>query len=104
MKTFFKKMVFTGYSVLYLLLLPWAVYIMINYLFNTGWLKVPLYFVPFILEIILWIYLVRIWFRRQKETRKIGSRIVFGLMIVTFVLYIVTVADYFTKVIMGFLS
>jgi hypothetical protein len=98
MKTTFEKVLRVFRVILYVILLPWPLYVVLPILFIGPGIQPLITLFVFALEIVLGIFLTTKQFNKQKETKKIGSRIYFGVLLLSLLVYSITAIFYLIKV------
>jgi hypothetical protein len=94
-KDFFKIMSI----VFFVILLPWPIYILMFYMIFPEILKIVAILSLFAIEFAIGTYLVTTYFNNMKKKKKIGSKIIFGIITLSFTIYSFTAIMYLIKVI-----
>lgn len=101
MKSNFRTVLLVICAVLYIALLPWAVYVALPYVIFSGWVKYLAIYLSFIIEAALGTYLTVRQLGKMKEKKSTSSKIIFGLVVVSFATYAVTAIIYLAQVLVS---
>lgn len=87
--------------ILYVILLPWPLYVALPYMIFTGWMVPAEILTTFAIELTLGVTLVISFIKRFKDNKKLGFRIGFFLLLISFAIYSVTAVIYLFQVLMS---
>lgn len=96
-----KKIMIIVFVIIYIALLPWPLYVALPYMLFSGWMKTFAILIVFAIEFFLGIYLGVRRLKIMIETKKTGSKIVFGLVSVSFLIYAATSVIYLAQVLLS---
>ncbi len=90
-------------AVLYVILLPWPLYVVLPYMVFSGPAKIAAILIAFVVEFALGIFLCIRQFNNQKVSKKTGSRVLFGVLALSFIVYAVSAIVYLVQVFASYL-
>ncbi len=89
-----KSVLFGLQEVIYFLLLLWPAYVAISYMLISGSIKIIGMFIMFAIEITQGVFIALRILKRIKETNKISSKIHFGIISGSWLIYTISVVIY----------
>lgn len=103
MKLSLKSVLIVIGAILYVILLPWPVWVILNLFIFAEWIRSYIILLCLAVEIALGIFFTIRQFKKQKETKKTGSKVLFGVILVTSSVYAITAIIYLIRVLLALL-
>jgi peptidoglycan/LPS O-acetylase OafA/YrhL len=89
-------------AVLYVILLPWPLYVFLPYMLFSGDAKIAAILAAFVIEFAIGIYLNIRQFKKMKSTEKTGTKVLFGVLALSFLIYAVSAIVYLVQVVSSY--
>jgi uncharacterized membrane protein len=90
--------------IFYVALFIWPAYLFFFYLRTVGMMKPVGLLIAIIIELCIGAFLCIRQFKRQKEIKKTGSKVGFGVLAGTYLIYVISVIWFFIRVLINVLS
>ena len=101
MKSAIGKILLVIGAVLYVILLIWPLSVLLSFMVFSGITRTIVTILLIALEFCIGIFFTLRQYKKQKESKKTGSKVLFGFLFASFLIFSVTVIVYLIQVLMN---